>query len=185
MGFEDYQALVRPTSNARIRRGDVLTTQSVADAMQRRWPEFGPDTPELERLEYPKRPDDLFLIYDGLKGLFQVEVMPAKADRIVVSLRFALCNPRTVYAPFCETISWLMREYDMTCILMRDPAPEQCGDLNEITDPAQIQAALTPGMDYHRRLWQCDAGTDEEARLRPGEAIARFIAPHFLAHATV
>jgi hypothetical protein len=35
-------------------------------------------------------------------------------------------------------------------------------------------------MDYNRRFWQMDARTEEEAVLRPGEAMARFITPQLI-----
>jgi hypothetical protein len=185
MGFEDYQVLICPEKHSPLwADNDMATLERIAVDIQIRWPEFHTDDVAVAHLQYPPRPEEAFLIYDTPAGLFQMLIMLNRRENncVTISLRFAYCNPRSVYEPFCAVIEWLMRRYAMYCSVMRDLAPGQEGVSDEITDAGAVCAVLVPSMDYNRRLWQLDAGTEEEAVLRPGEAIARFVAPRYVSN---
>lgn len=183
MGFEDYCVLVCPKNDSPLRSGN--TEQAIGKLVgevMKKWPAFSFDEIELEHLQYPKRRKDAFLVFETDQGLFQMLISLHKPGYIIFSVRFAYCNPRTIYEPFCEVVAWLMRKYKMYCQIMRDLAPQQGDILKEIDVISDVPAVLTPSMDYNRRLWQLDAETEEEAILRPGEAIARFIAPKLIGY---
>ena len=139
-------------------------------ALKCQWPEFQPDDQNYD-VGYEK-----IYVYQTSAGLIQLLACCNGG----LTLRFAYSNPRSVYMPFCAITEWLMRSYGFTCHLHSEPAPIQQGVSREITEPEQVCATLIPSMDYNRRLWQGDAGTEEEAILRPGHAIMRFITPQLL-----
>lgn len=182
MGFEDYVVLIESTRTPEFWMdvsGRPLTY--IREEIAARWPSIHTDNVELAHLQYPPSPEQLFLCSHTSGGLFQILVSVGNSTRpfVVVSLRFAYCNPRTVYEPFCAFIEWLMDKWSMSCTMMREPAPEQGNITRTMGDPREVRPVLIPSMDYHRKLWRLDAGT-EEAILRPHEAINRFITPHLI-----
>lgn len=128
-----------------------------------------------------------FLCYETDSFIFQLLVDHSAACQsppVVVSLRFAYCNPRGIYEPFCDVTERLMQRYQLDCHPMRDLEPPVEGKfrlvMEAIRDPSRIRSILVPSMDYNRLLWQSDVGTTEEAALRPEDAIMRFVAPRFV-----
>lgn len=81
----------------------------------------------------------------------------------------AYCNPRSVYLPFAAVVAWLMRTQKMQGSTL---VSEQNLDLTTSEDVLKV---LVPSMEANRHLWFQDAGTEQEACLRPDEAIERFI----------
>ena len=183
MGFESYSIVLCPNENSPLRRNQTAETlQTLAAELQERWTEFQVDTVALAHLEYPQHSGEMFLIYESAAGLFQAQLrLNASAENAVnLSLRFAFCNPPSVYEPFFAVTEWLMQYYALYCEVMSNLAPEQADITDIIETPDALRAVLLPSIEYNRRLWQLDAGTNAEAILRPNEAIACFIAPHFL-----
>lgn len=158
---------------------DLPALSRVVTELQAEWPCIQPDAVERNSRPYGPGPDEIFLMHHTSDGLIQINPQLArrKHDVATFSLRFAYCNPRTVYEPFCALIEWLMRRYHMFCHNCRDLAPEQRGLSDDIDDPADVRRMLVPSMDYNRALWQLDFGR-EEAAVRPDEALVRFVLPH-------
>lgn len=174
MGFEAYTVLLVPCPTSLLAAGHRTTSvQSLVNELRQEWPDIHTDEQELLCRPYAPKSEEAFLVYETTRGLFQIMLSPHQGQTRA-SLRFAYCNPRSVYQPFTSVIVWLMERYGMRGSTM---ASDQSQDLN---DPQEVLTVLTPSMDYNRRLWQTDAGTNEEAGLRPGEAIERFISPQCL-----
>ena len=70
-----------------------------------------------------------------------------------------------------------MTRYELYCRVDPDLAPEQQGVEDKVCDVHNLRTVLIPSMDYNRKFWQSDAQTEEEAILRPGDAVERFIMP--------
>lgn len=169
MGFESY------TVSLSSRPGAPHTNCQNADnishltrELMQCWPEICPDDIEMSELPYPAQPGETFLVYEGLNGVFQI-MLSQSQERIKASVRFAYCNPRSVYLPFAAVVAWLIRTQKMQGGTL---VSEQNLDLTSAKDVLKI---LTPSMEANRRLWFRDAETEEEACLRPEEAIERFI----------
>lgn len=189
MGFEDYQIILSPRPESLFAcSGTPTLIRTVAGEIQQEWPAFAPDDLETHSQNYPARPDTVFLVYETSRELFQllISVNASQNNSLYFSLRFAYCNPRSVYEPFCQVIIWLMNRYRLVCYPMRDLAPPDQEESKVICFPADIRRLLIPSMDYNRRFWFLDAQTEEEAPLRPGDATARFIMPRLqLAHSVL
>jgi hypothetical protein len=180
MGFEEYSVLVCPKEGSPLySNNSVAALNQVALEIEAEWPEFHPDDVEMAHLANTKRAEEDFWVYETSEGLIQLimRLNPDQGHSIRFSLRFAYSNPRSVYRPFCAMVEWLMQHYRMVCHVVPDLAPEQKGVSDNIDQADQVCAILIPSMDYNRRLWHLDAGTDAEAILRPGDAVARFIFP--------
>jgi hypothetical protein len=114
-------------------------------------------------------------------GIIQLSAqLDIAKSSLVLVMRFAYCNPRSIQELFCDIASWLMQRYQLYCHVVADLAPEQQSESDNIYSAAQVCLLLMPSMDYNRRLWQLDIGTGEEAILRPGDAVARFAAQKFV-----
>jgi hypothetical protein len=183
MGFEEYSVLVYPKEDSPLASGgDSATLDRVVTEVQAEWPVFHPDEVEMAHLVYPKRAEEVYLVYETAEGLIQmvVRLNPAQNNSIRFSLRFAYSNPRSVYQLFCAMVEWLIQHYQMYCHVEPDLAPEQKDVSDEIDQAEDVRSVLIPSMDYNRKLWQIDAQTEEEAILRPGDAVARFIYPRLV-----
>ena len=148
---------------------------------RRSGPDFQPDDVESARLREPLPNGVVILASETVAGLMQliVQLGHTNCDDIAVWLRFAYCNPVSVFEPFCAVAAWLMRTYRLACHIEANPAPDS-GGLRDVADADAVRAVLLSSMEYNRRLWQMDADTEETAILRPGDAVARFIAPQFV-----
>ncbi len=179
MSFEEFRVSVVPEPNSPFAKGcDTVMFQQVIAEIRSTWQEIRPDIAETERLFSPKEEREELLVYHSAAGLFQLTVLlgNVQPDTISVHLRVAYCNPRTVHAPFCDVIAGLMDRYTL-CAYCSEPAPPG-GDMREtIPDLRDVRTVLIPRLDYNRGFWQQDAQTTEEAILRPGDAVARFIMP--------
>jgi len=172
MGFEAYSIVLCPNEQSPLRTNQTPeTVQSIAADIQERWTEFQSDAVASAYLEYPPRNDEEFLVYHTAEGLFQVRLSlnPRLGNAVNLSLRFAYCNPATVYEPFFAVTEELMRRYDLYCEVMSDFAPEQAGVPDTIETPDTLRAVLLPSIEYNRRLWQLDSDTDTE----PAAALTR------------
>ena len=168
MGFESYTVILSPCPEAPHAACRIADVSHLAQDLMNRWPEIRPDEAELSGLVYPARPGETFLIYEGQDGVFQI-LLSLSQEQISASVRFAYCNPRSIYSPFAAVVGWLMRTRKMQGWTL---VSEQSLDVNSSEDVLKV---LIPSMDANRRLWFLDAGTEEEACLRPDEAIERFI----------
>lgn len=137
------------------------------------------DDLEISRL-YP--PTDWWmpiLVHESPQGLFQISfgLQGKEDDELYVFMRFAYCNPRSVYVPFCEVAALLMRMFDLQCLCDED-YPEEMKDAPHVIENSDwLLDILAPSMDLNKSYWHSDAETTEEAILRPGDAVARFIVP--------
>lgn len=109
---------------------------------------------------------------------FSIGLYPLEGS--LISLRFAYTNPRSVYEPVFDFIGWAMCTYNLYCQVVPDLAPGQQPGIQIIHDARDVRSTLLPCIEYNRKLWQMDADTEEEAILRPGDAVARFITPRLL-----
>lgn len=181
MGFESYTVILLPQQTALpgTDRG-IDTVQQIVGDLRQKWPviRLDEEEAELHSLSFPLTKGESCLVYETAEGLFQMLLTPS-GMQVSISLRFAYCNPRTVYQPFSEVTAWMMKRYQ------RDASVMASDDLPDLTNPQDVERILIPSMDYNRRLWQADVRTDEEAILRPGDAIVRFMSPHYLNAALV
>ena len=181
--MKEFSVDLCPQSKSSLHSGnDLATFRSVVNEIRREWPVLCQDDVEISRLMYPKRLDEEILVSDTPDGLFQVFVwlQHLNTDDVGISLRFAYSNPRTVYEPFCSLVEWLMKHYDLCCYISADLAPEQQGIGDTICEADNLRSILVPSMEYNRWLWQGDVQTEEEAILRPGDAVARFMTPLYI-----
>ena len=150
-------------------------------AIQAQWPEFHPDEVEIARLYEPLQPNERIFVHETTVGLIQLSTRLDLSNACLeVAMRFAYCNPPRVEVPFCEMVEWLMQRYQLYCHIASDLAPEHQDEPDNVYAVEKARSLLLSSMDYNRRLWQLDAGTSEEAVLRPGDAVARFIAPQLV-----
>ena len=181
MGFESYTVVLTPRQIALPGTDRSMDTvpQMVGDLRQR-WSVIRLDEKEVElrSLNFPLAEGEVCLVYETAQGLFQLLLTPYR-KQVSISLRFAYCNPRTVYQPFIRVTTWMMERYQRCASVMASD------DVPEVNNPQEVESVFIPSMDYNRRLWQADARTSEEAILRPGDAIVRFISPHYLGAALV
>jgi hypothetical protein len=169
MGFEAYTVHLVPCSYSPLATGQQTDAiQRIVNDLRQKWPVLRSDETELRSLVCPLVPGEACLVYQTAQGLIQIMLTPCRGQASV-SLRFAYCNPRSVYQPFTAMIAWLMERHQMHGYVMASDK------LPDLSNPQEVETVLVPSMDYNRRLWQQDAGTSEEAILRPGEAIERFI----------
>lgn len=175
MGFEAYTVVLDPKllPLAAANEGNKTDIQQMAEELQEKWPVIHLDEVELRSHAFPSIIEETCLVYETTQGLFQLLLTPAQGQ-ISVSARFAYCNPRSIYPPFLDVVSWLMENYALKAYVMASD------DVPELTDWREIESVLAPSMDYNRRLWQADVGTSQEAALRPGDAIERFVHPRSL-----
>ncbi len=179
MGFEPYTIFLVPKQlSPSITDRSKSSVQQVIGELRQKWPSVRLDEEELGCLSYPPIPGEVYLVHETMQGLIQILLTPSQGE-ITVSVRFAYCNPRSVYKPFMDIIAWLMERYEMYASVMASD------DIPDLTDPQKVEDVLVPSMDYNRRLWQTDTGTSEEAILRTGDAVARFVTPHSFAGALV
>ncbi len=174
MGFESYTVVLTPqrmTLPAADR--NVTGVQQIVGELQQKWPVIRLDEEELSSRSSPPAKGEACLVYETAQGLFQVLLTPSQGQ-VSVSVRFAYCNPRAVYRPFIEVVSWLMERYRMQAYVMASDS------IPDLTDPRKVAATLIPSMDYNRSLWQTDVRTTEEVVLRPAEAVERFVSPRVL-----
>ena len=177
MGFEAFSVILSPVDAEE----DALTTGHLVSQMKRRWRSVQTDSLELAERADARSRNKVHLVRRTTAGLIQVALWRDKSScALRIELRFAYCNPRSVYGPFCEMTAWLMQKYKMRCHIVPDLAPEQQGISDDFERPEMAAELLTPSMDYNRSLWQLDAGTEATAALRPGDAIAKFITPRLL-----
>ena len=181
MAFEAFSVILSPI-NAEDER---MAAGYLVAQMKRRWRGLETDTLELAGRAFTRPHGEIFLARSMAVGLIQLAVWREKSSCAVqIELRFAYCNTHSIYEPFCEMTAWLMRRYQLRCHIVPDLAPEQQGVSDDFDDPDKTREILTPSMDYNHQLWQEDAGTDATAVLRPGDALAKFIAPRLL-HASL
>ncbi|MBV9848123.1 MAG: hypothetical protein JO250_00405 [Armatimonadetes bacterium] len=174
MGFESFTVLLTPCDESPLQRGqDAGSVARLAEDIQRRWPSVRADDLERDEIAHHVRPSDIFLFSETEAGLYQMLLQVHHDGNASISLRFALCNPRSVYAPFCAMVSWLMECYQLRCCNLSYVPPTDSGE--DFCDARVVAEALTPSMDENRRLWQLDADMQEEQRWRPGEALAWFV----------
>lgn len=184
MSFEAFEVYLYPAHSAQNKEGSETalsggtTLNELAQELQKQWPALRIDALEINRA-YPTFAQNVrVFVYELPQGLFQLTAQHDDANAcLTFALRFAYCNPRSIYHPFCGVVSWLMRHYDLNCLVVSDLAPGQESLSDEITDPDKVCDVLVASMDYNRRLWQLDTHTEENAILRPGDAMARFVAP--------
>lgn len=179
MGARDYQVILSPVpdsnpgSDSSVGQRTLDDVLAVASALQTRWSAIKPD----EKASY-NADREYALVYETETELFQILVMLEWHNRYVyVSLRFAYCNPRSIYDPFCTLIEWLMYRYHLDCMPMRELGRSVEGTViaaYPIKDPAEIRSVLIPSMDHMRNNWQQWIGSSEEAKLRPWEARVHF-----------
>lgn len=179
MGFEDYTVVLYPS------RVSLLWTVDGKEAVEKLrvsllkcWTEIHVDDVEMAHLQYRTNDEESFLVYESPHGLIQILIKTRKEDHdvVIVSIRFAYCNPKRIVDLFINIVIWLMDTFSMECYVLRDFAPEQREAKDRLTKTEDIRSVLEPSIEYNRKLWQKDAGY-EEACLRPGEALARFISP--------
>lgn len=185
MRFQAFEVWLHPIVAARkvirAETGISVSANAALDALMhelyQQWPALCLDALESS-LAYPPLADNVrIFVYESPEGLFQLTAQHDDAnDCLTFALRFAYCNPRSIYHPFCAMVSWLMRRYNLLCHVVSGLAPSQEGLSKEITDPEKVCDVLTASMDYNRRLWQLDTHSEEDAILRPGDAMARFVA---------
>lgn len=182
MSFEAFEVHLYPRPDSRVRcTEDLATVKALVNEVQTKWPQFRLDEVEITRMFEPLRANEALLVYETSEGLIQLGIRLERAQSSVVfSLRFAYCNPVSVYEPFCNMVEWLMRCYGLYCHVVPDLAPKQQGLSDNIASAESVRAILVPSMDYNRQLWKLDANSEEEAILRPGEAVERFIVPRFV-----
>lgn len=181
MGFESYTVVLTPQQRGFLGTDESqLTVQQVVGDLRKKWPAIRLDEEEAElrSLNFPLAEKEICLVYETAQGLFQLLLTPYH-KQVSVSLRFAYCNPRTVYKPFLEVAAWMMKHYQLSASIMASD------DTPEVNNPQEVESIFIPSMDYNRRLWQADARTGEEAILRPGDAIVRFISPYYLSASPV
>ena len=171
MGFEAYTVVLDPCEKPAVEADRVeAAVQSLVSDLQRQWPVIRLDEAEMRRHPCPLVQGEVRLVYETQQGLLQLLLTPS-LGQVSVSVRFAYCNPRSVYQPFIEIITWLMESYKLNGYVMASD------DVPDLIASQEVKPLIIPSMDYNRRLWQADAGTSEEAILRPVEAINRFIKP--------
>lgn len=180
MGFEEFAVGLYPKETSSFQMGNsVQRFRGVIAEIRQRWPTLYPDELEIARAIHPKRPEDEILVSETKEGIFQMflKLGNLRDDDIFVSLKFAYSNPRSVYEQFCCLVEWLMIEYSLYCHIATDLAPGQQDQDEDIVDVSRLRSVLICCMDYNRNLWHLEAQTEEEAVLRPGDAVERFIIP--------
>ena len=176
MGFESFTVVLTPCGGSPLLKDrDAGSITRLAEDIQRHWPSVRPDDVERDEMAQYVQPNDVYLFSETEAGLFQMLLHDGHEGNISISLRFALCNPRTVYEPYCAMVSWLMRRYQLQCCNFSSVSLERTDDFCDANAVAEI---LTPSMDENRWLWQLDADMEEEQRWRPGDALAWFIKTH-------
>ncbi len=180
MGFESFTVVLTPCPDSPLRSGqNAASVAEIAADIRRHWPSVCPDDRERDEIALCPQPDDIFLFSETEAGLFQMLLQAGSEGSVDISLRFALCNPRTVYTPFCGMVAWLMRRHQLRChslfyVPSTNASVDFCG-------PDEVEQTLTPHMEENRRLWQLDASTEEEACLRPGDAFEQIYFPRMAA----
>lgn len=179
MSFEAFEVHLHPTPVSCLYSDNTLTDlNALMCDLQVQWPDFRPDEIETGRLFEPLQANERLYVHETTRGLLQLSAqLDTATGSLMLVLRFAYCNPYSVQELFCSIVSWLMQRYQLYCHVAADLAPEHQGESDTIYSPTQVGSLLMSSMDYNRRLWQLDTGTSAEAILRPGDAIARFIAP--------
>ncbi len=186
MSFEEYRIVLNPQPNSPLRaENDLASFRRLLQDIQCAWPTLRPDEREIARLMPPITPEQEILFSETPEGLFQIKLRlggygsDCQQDAVAISLVFAYSNPRSVYKPVCAVTEWLMARYLLSCDVVEDLAPEQQqeGVSNVVHDAGHLCDVLVPSMDYNRKFWFLDAQTEEEAVLRSGEAVERFIIP--------
>ena len=169
MGFESYTVVLTPRPSSPLATGqNAQTLQMLVNEIMHDSRNICPDDEETRHLPYTPLCEESFLVYKTSLGLYQV-LLEVHKQQINISLRFAHCNPRTIYKPFISMVTNLMGRYRLqSCKIASD-------DSLNLYDPQTVEMVLTSSMDYNRHLWQEDAGTNQEDILRPGEALERFI----------
>ena len=177
MGFEAFEVYLYPIAGSPM--GSTIesaTLSALVSEMQTLWPEFRSDTVEIAHLFKPLSANAAILVYETSEGLLQLGVHFDPAYPMF-ALGFAYCNPRSVDGPFCAITEGLMQRYGLYCHIHPDLAPEQEGISVDIVALERVRAVLIPSIEYNRKLWHSEVGTEEEAILRPGDAVARFMTP--------
>ena len=183
MSFEEYAVNLYSQPQSALRTiNDLAKFRAFVGELRREWPMFCPDEVEMGRLFPPKRAGEEILVSETIEGLFQVLLNFRDTDggSVGIRLRYALANPRSVYEPFCAFTAWMMEHYNLCCDIESDLAPEQQGISDTICEVNDLRSILVPSMEYNRWLWQGDAQTEEDAILRPGDAVARFMTPMYI-----
>jgi hypothetical protein len=176
MGFESFTVTLTPCQDSPIRvQQDAESMAALAEEIRCHWPSLRPDDRERDEIAQYPQPGDVFLFSETDSGLYQMLLQVCKDESVHISLRFALCNPRTVYDPFCQITAWLMHRYKLRCHDLIYVPPSENGI--DFCDPKKVAETLIPSMDENQRLWQLDAGTEEEAALRPGDAFVQIYFP--------
>ena len=177
MSFEEFRVSVIPQPGSPFAKGcDVTLFRHVVRDIQTIWPAIKPDTIETMRLFSPKEEREELLVHQTEAGLFQLTVLwgNVRPDTISIHLRLAYCNPCTIYAPFCSVVEELMRRYKM-CAYCSEPAPPGADARETLCQHKDIRAVIIPRIVYGKVLWYSDVQSAEEAILRPGDAVARFV----------
>ena len=178
MGFEDFSVILEPKKTV-SRHDNPEALPHVIAKMQQIWPSMQLDHLEMENtwLLKPDQTKQIY-IYETSTNLVQIlTYQTPHSTMFSLTLRFAYCCPRRGDPFFCKMVEWLMKKFQLSCHVVPDLAPAQQGISKDISEAKEVYAVLLPSIEYNRNLWQQDAGTDAEAILRPGDAVARFITP--------
>lgn len=168
MGFESFYVQLDPSEHSSLsRKAEVETFFRLTKEIRCAWPVL-----VAERIDGTSAT----LTYKTKEGLFLLSLFESNRT-FRFGMEVAYCNPKTVIEPFCRLTEDLMERYALSCHIGTDLSPEQDANLSDFSDPSLVRKVVPSAWEYNRRLWQLDAGTDEEAILRPGEAIAHFITP--------
>lgn len=186
MGFEDYSVILLPTEAVTLQQDDNAWTLDDAENELRMMNSFiVEDKIAISKTLNIDNIHNRYMCYNTDTEIFQILLnSDTRGSSIRYSLRFAYCNPRTIYLPFCKIVRCIMQRHQLSCYVMRDLDPSTQTtkkDKAVIEDPSLIEAVLVPSIDHNRLFWQADAKTTEEAALRPEEAIEHFIVPLLMA----
>ena len=170
MGSIDYQVMLHPTSESKHSGGKSFDDiDLMAHEILNAWSEIRRDS-SIHNDTY-----SIPLVFDSEKEIFQILLgLDWQDSHVFVSLRFAYCNPKSIFESFCSVIEWLMANYQMQCQLMRR-GNEGSGnvDVAVVNFPNQIRGTLIPSMELMRNNWMLLPGATE-AKLLPSEALHRF-----------
>ena len=180
MGFEDYQVYL--TDSAHTDPGASRCTRDrITQSLLEEWKQIHLDDNSVEQSEYPQWSGRTYLLFETSEHLFEMCVSEDGNLRVAISLRFALCNPPSLYEDFCHVVGWLMKTYGFECVVARDLDPALPSRRDIARDPAEFYALFDQSVGYNRLLWEQDAGTTESRKLRPEEAVYElFLTPRGL-----
>src|SRR5438445_302693 len=101
--------------------------------MQAQWPEFHPDEVEIARLYPPLQPNERLFVHETSAGLIQLNTrVDLASGRLVIAMRFAYCNPRSIQELFCSMVEWLIQRFQLYCHIASDLAPDQQSESDDV-----------------------------------------------------